>query len=168
MAHKAKGSFYQGFAIKGFDSNNMGADVIGVYKSKSTWKEGADGVKEITTPIVHDLETDDELKVCPDGDKPEGFLFRGVKEVKLGVTDFLNRIPEDYVNAGEAVDFVLYKSGAYLETSLLDETDTPAKGDDVYVASGLFSSVDPTAGSGTVVGEVIEDFGDGHVVIKLA
>ena len=167
MAHKTKGSFYLGFDIKGFDRNTMGYDVISVFKSKATWKEGADGVKEITTPVVHDLTTDDELKVCPDGAKPEGFLFRGVKEVKLGVTDFLNRIPEDYVNAGETVDFVLYKSGAYLETSLLDATNTPTKDDAVYIAGGLFSSVDPTDGSGVVVGKVIRDFGDGHVVIKL-
>ncbi|MGM0409466.1 MAG: hypothetical protein ACQEQF_01785 [Bacillota bacterium] len=171
MAQDAIGSFALGFDIKGFDENNMGADVISTFKSKETWVEGEDGEKDITQPIQVDLTADRELKVAEDGEMPDGYLFRKVTDADLTVERFVNQIPVDEVKAGESVDYIRHRKGAFLQTSLLDGTDTPTKGDDVYIAGGLFANADPGT-EGEVIGEVVDDeTGDekeGYVLIKLA
>ncbi|MFP4017687.1 MAG: hypothetical protein ACLFT4_06155 [Bacteroidales bacterium] len=172
MAHEAKGSFVDGFAIKGFDERHDGDDIIDTFRSKESWVEDEDGEKYVTTPIQIDLDADRELKVCEDGELPDGYLGRDVNSAELTVNDFVNQIGRDEVKAGDPVDYVMHKRGAFLQTSLLDESDTPSEGDEVYVADGEYSSADPLTDEGEVVGEVVEDdTGDqpeGYVLIKLA
>jgi len=170
--HTAKGSFAQGFDIKGFNETTMGADLIATYLTPDTWVEGTDGERYVTAPIQLDLAVERGLKDCPDGELPDGYLYRNVTGAELTVNDFVNPIPENEVKAGDPVDYVRHVGGAFLRTSLLDGTNTPVKGDDVYIDTGLYANADPLSGSGVSVGTVVDDeTGEqetGKVLIKLA
>jgi hypothetical protein len=169
MAHREYSHFKLGFSIKGFGANEVGTDVISSYKSLSTWDSDNNGEKEVGTPIQIDYNSDDrELKICPDGKIPHGFL-----EVRVGekLSDFemmLNLYPVNEVAPGEPVTFIKFVEGAVLETKLFAEGYTPVKGDRIYVDGGEFTDTDPLNGLGDSIGVIIEvDSDDEYAEIVL-
>lgn len=156
MAHKAVSNFKYGFSIKGFNANEVGTDVIQTYKSKSTWNKDEDGEKDCGTPIKIDYENGRELKVCPDGEVPHGFLEISVSKELTDYEMMLNLYPVNEVRAGDPVAFIKFKEYAILETSLFADGYTPDVGDKVYVSGGKFDGSDPLDGSGKSIGTIVE------------
>lgn len=153
---RAYTSFMMGFSDKGFNANEVGEDVVAIYKSKSTWTSDGDGEKEVGTPIKIDLDETFELKVCPDGQVPDGYLQLPVKEPYPNEDDFyIQNRNRKFIVAGNPAPFVINKMGGVLDTKLLADGYTPTVDDDIYINGGKFSSTDPLDGEGISIGKVI-------------
>ena len=162
MAHREYSHFKLGFSIKGFGANEVGTDLIQTYKSLSAWEN--DDEKEVGTPIQIDTTSSErELKICPDGEIPDGFL-----EVRVGkkLSDYemmLNLHPVNEVRPGDPVTYVKYVPNAILETKLFKQGYSPTAGDYIYVEGGEYVGTDPLNGEGKFIGKVLEvndDFAD--------
>jgi hypothetical protein len=154
---RAYTNFMMGFSDKGFNANEVGEDVVAIYKSKSTWTSDGDGEKEVGTPIQIDLSESFELKVCPDGQVPDGYLQLPVKEPYPDEDDFyIQRRNRKFIVAGNPAPFVINKMGGMLDTKLLADGYTSSKDDDIYINGGKFSDTDPLDGEGISIGKVID------------
>lgn len=173
--HKVTTSFEQGFNIKGFSPQDLGSDIIRGFKTPETWT--GDDEKNKGTPIQIDTDPTDQdsdypgyeqddryIKLCPDGEKPDGYLYVNVADELSDKDMMMGLYGVDEVRAGEPADYVKHVEGAFLNTNLLHGTNTPdTVGDDVYIEDGLFSTDED---DDEQIGEVIE-VNDDFVVIKL-
>jgi|GEM_PF-2805363 hypothetical protein len=154
---RAYTSFSLGFADKGFNGSEVGIDVVAIYKSKENWTADLDGEKEVGTPIQMDLSNDREIKVCPDGQLPDGYLQLPVKEPYPNEKDFyIQNRDRKFIVAGNPAPFVRNRLGGVLDTKLLVDGYSPNVSDEIYVKDGKFSNVDPLDGEGVSIGTVIE------------
>lgn len=166
-------NFSLGFATKGFNATEVGIDVRDIFKSPESWNADDDGEKEVGTPVQVDLTEDFQLKVCPDGEIPDGFLRLFVGDKYPGEEDFYTQQRVNkFVTPGDPVPFVVKRPWGVLDTKLLHEDYTnPSKQDEIYVEGGKFTDTDPTGdSSGEVIGtvyDVKEIKGDTFVVIVL-
>lgn len=166
-------NFSLGFATKGFNASEVGIDVVSHFKSPEAWSEDEDGEKDVGTPIQVDLDEDFKLKVCPDGEVPDGFLRHYVGDHYLGEEDFYiqNRINK-FITPGDPAPFIRNVAWGVLDTKLTaDDYSDPEKGDEIYVENGKFTDTDPTGDdSGEVIGTVynVKDIkGDTFIEIVL-
>lgn len=150
-------NFALGFADKGFNGQEVGIDVVSIYKSKEIWNIDQDGEKEVGTPVQLDMNNDFELKVCPDGQIPEGYLQIPVKEPYPNEEDFyIQNRDRKFITAGNPAPFIRNRLGGVLDTSLLTDAYSPIVGDNIYVSNGKFSGTDPLNGEGISIGDVID------------
>lgn len=151
---KRKTNFKYGFDIMGKRTTQVGESLVGTYKAPESWEDEYPVYEG--TPIQIDTDTDDELKIAPDGEDYHGLLFSRVSDELTDFEWIEGLVERDEVQAGDPVTYIIPKKKAIIETSLLHEDNTPSAGDDVYIEEGLFSNSDPTGDdSGEVIGEVL-------------
>lgn len=152
--------------LYGFDYYND-ADLIGQFPTPEWDEESMDSNNELDgetgwrvgTPVS--INSDGELEMTADGEIPDYYLHQDVI-TELDYQKWVNDIKLDVTIFGHAAAVMIGGRGKIIETALLDEdVDTFSAGDDIYVANGKFTNVDPTGDdSGEVIGEVIEIDGE--------
>lgn len=158
-----KTNFVFGFNEMGKRTSQVGEDLVGTYIAPEGWAmptyEG--------TPVNFDTANPGDLKKTADGGVPDALLYSRVNDSLTDLAWATGALEVDEVPAGNPVSVMLFKKNAIIETELLDATNTPIAGDDVYVASGNYSNTDPTAGSGTIVGKCLEvNDGVAKIILK--
>jgi len=107
------------------------------------------------------------VAVAGDGVKPDAYLYSRISEELTDMEWLVSDIMRDEVKPGDPFTIVLAKPYGIIETNLVDDASTITAGDDLYVASGVLSATDPTAGSGVVVGTAVESDGAEFVKVLL-
>ena len=163
---------FTGFDDKGFSPTEVGNDIVSIFYTPESWDEDNDGEKPVGTPVQVDFSADFTLKVCPDGEVPDGFLNTFVGDPYPGRDDFyIQNRDRDFVEPGKPADFVRNRQWGVLDTTLLaDSYTSPDKEDDIYVENGKFTDTDPLAGSGVSIGTVYDTKtidGETYVIIVL-
>ena len=142
---RQKTNFAYGFSTKGFGPQEVGEDILPIFKSPEAWNTDDEGEKEVGTPVQVDLTEEFKLKVCPDGEVPDGFLQKFVGDKYPGVDDFYKRKRTNkFILPGYPAPIVIMKKFGVLDTQLLhDDYASPQKGDDIFVDEGLFGNIKP-------------------------
>ncbi|MFW6015299.1 MAG: hypothetical protein ACOCRK_02615 [bacterium] len=147
-----KTNFIYGFSVKGKRRGDVGEDLVGIYTAPETWDEPTyEG-----TPVNFDTANPGDLAITEDGGAPDALLFDRVDDELSDLEWVTGEVLRDEVSAGNKVTVVLAKKNGIIETELLDETNTPDAGDDIYVEGGNYSNTDPTAGDGEVIGKCLK------------
>ena len=139
MATRQVTSFALGFLDEGINGQEVGVDIVSLYSAPETWTADDDGEKEVGTPVQIDITGDRVLKICPDGEVPNGFLQNRVGNSYDGVKDYIYKVRNrKEIVAGDPAPFVRMRAYGVLDTSLFVEGYTPDVGDEVIVRSGAF------------------------------
>jgi len=156
-------AFEYGFSIQGKRRNNVGEDVVGLFKAPADMATPTPA----GTPVDIDATADGYVKVTADGEKPEYLLFSTVDDALTDIEMYEGIIMRDETRPDEPVSIVPFKKGAIIRTGLLADGYTPSAGDEVYIAGGKFDATDPLGGSGVVIAEVKQVIdGKARMVLK--
>ena len=147
----------------GFDYYND-ADLIGQFPTPE-WDSGTMSSNNdisgetgwrVGTPVS--INASGQLEMTADGATPDYYLHQDVL-TELDYQKWVNDIKLDVTLFGNAAAVMIGGRGKIIETGLLDEdVGTFSAGDDIFVANGKFTNVDPNTGD--VIGEVIEIDGE--------